>query len=207
MKRRRVITLLTLGLLCGFAAYAYAASAVPLVASWETGLISGTYGVFDDGNATYAHNVGGVQCYFGVNGKDVDLVTYNSGRKLHFTFDSASPALKNSRLPANFLAESDLFGINYFGPYRTMAVGTTAQVQMDLEFHYGNPPQTYELDYQSLAVKRLSTSTWLVTSNPDDIGGYPGFTASNQAALNKIRRKTTDKFGAVNMPIRFEVTQ
>jgi hypothetical protein len=192
--------------LFGLATYAYAARATPLVATFLDNLTFTGAGVSDDGNPVYTDGSGGVRCYFGVNGRDVDLVTYNSGRTLNFTFDPNSPGFKASGLPASFNAESDLFGINYFGPYRTMGVGTTAQVQMDLEFHVGSPPQTFELDYSSLAVKRLTSTTWLVTSNQSDIGGNPGFTASDLARLNGIRRKTVTAFGAVNMPIRFEVT-
>ncbi len=175
----------------------------PLVAIWTTASSTG-FGVFDDGNNRYENGVGKVQVYFGVTGKDVDVVTYNSGRKLHFKFDPNNSALQGSGLPADFLAESDLFGINYFGRYREMGIGTTAQVQADLEFYVGRI--TYELDYPSLAVMRISETTWLVTSNPLDIPGNPGFQASDEADLNVIRRRSQETFGTVNMPIRFEVT-
>ncbi len=177
--------------------------ATPLVAIWTTASSTG-FGVFDDGNNRYENGIGKVQCYFGVSGKDVDVVTYNSGRKLHFKFDPNNSALQSSGLSADFLAESDLFGINYFGRYRDMGIGTTAQVQADLEFYVGRI--TYELDYPSLAVMRISENTWRITSDPLDIPGNPGFTPSDEADLNVIRRRSQESFGQVNMPIRFEVT-
>ncbi|HSC76940.1 MAG TPA: hypothetical protein VLB32_00135 [Candidatus Acidoferrales bacterium] len=177
--------------------------ATPLRATWMT--LSGTgFGVFDDGNAVYEHGVGGVQCYFGVSGKDVDVVTYNTARTLRFKLDPNNSAVQASGLPADFLAESDMFGINYFGRYREMGIGTTAQVQADLEFYVGK--YTYELDYPSLAVMRVSENTWRVTSDPAEIGGDPGFTASDEADLNIIRRNRQTTYGTVHMPIRFEVT-
>lgn len=181
----------------------FAAKATPLVASFLSH--GGTTGVSDDGVPTYSDGAAGVQCYFGVNGKDVDLVTYNTPRTLHFDFDPASPALLASGITqSSFNAESDLFGINYFGPYRTMGVGTTAQVQMDLEFYVGRI--TYELDYSALAAYRISETQWLITSEASDLPGYPGFSPSSTSSLNVIRRKSVTKFGAVTMPIRFTVT-
>lgn len=173
----------------------------PLVANWHA--ISQTgFGVFDDGNARYAHGEGGVQCYFGVAGKDVDLVTYNTGRKLRFKFNPNSVAWQGSSLPQDFTAESDLFGINYWGQYKAMGIGTTAQVQMDLEFYVGRI--TYELDYSSLAVKRTGENTWLVTSDP--LYSVTGLAVTDEADLNVIRRNKQQTFGVVNMPIEFEVT-
>jgi hypothetical protein len=175
----------------------------PLIATW-TSVSSTGFGVFSDGNDTYENGVGGLQVYFGVSGKDVDVVTYNSTRKLRFKFDPTNSAVQASGLPADFLAESDLFGINYYGRYREMGIDTTAQVQADLEFYVGK--YTYELDYPALAVKRTGENTWLVTSDPADIGGNPGFTASDEADLNIIRRNRQTTYGTVHMPIRFEVT-
>ena len=71
---------------------------VPLKATWTTASSTG-FGVFDDGNNIYEHGVGGVQAYFGVAGKDVDVVTYNTARKLHFKFDANSTAWQGSSLP------------------------------------------------------------------------------------------------------------
>jgi len=204
IRRRTVVAfvgLLAIALLAG-GSVAAKGGLVPLKATWTTASATG-FGVFDDGNNIYEHGVGGVQAYFGVAGKDVDVVTYDSGRKLHFKFDPNNSALQGSGLPADFLAESDLFGINYFGRYRDMGIGTTAQVQSDLEFYVGL--KTYELDYPSLAVRRISEDTWLVTSDPLDIPGDPGFQASDEADLNVIRRNRQTTFGTVHMPIRFEV--
>jgi len=168
---------------------------------------AGSTGVYDDGDPLYSHTKDGVQAYFGVGGKDVDLVTYDSGRMMHFEFDPASPALAAAGIPAVIDSEMDLFGINYWGRYRDMDIGTTAQVQADLEFHCCGPsPTTYELEYPSLAVMRLSETEWLVTSDPADIPGDPGFQASSTAMLNVIRRKKQTSFGLVSMPIRFTVT-
>jgi hypothetical protein len=209
MNRRMRISLLVAALAITLATAAFAApksSATKLIATYLDNF--STFGVQDDGNAVYSHGVGGVQVYFGVGGKDVDLVTYNTSRKLRFTFDPASPAFQasgiNSAVGSDFTAVVDLFGINYWGRYRDMGIGTTAQVQADLEFYVGNV--TYELDYSSLACMRTSANTWLFTTDPADIPGNPGFTASKMANLNVIRRKSVTKFGTVDMPMRFEVT-
>lgn len=201
MSRTRIFSLLFVVLVAS-ATSAFAAPATPLVATFLDKLAA--TGVSDDGNPAYANGVQGVRCYFGVNGRNANLITYNTPRKLHFTFDPSSPAWRGSGLPqADFLAEVDLYGVNYFGSYQSMGIGTTAQVQMDVEFHVGN--STYELDYRSLAAKRISVDTWLITSNPLDIGGNPGFAASSAATLNVIRHRTKENFGSVNMPIRVEV--
>jgi hypothetical protein len=161
----------------------------------------GATGVSDDGDPYYKHNIGGVQCYFGVNGRDADLVTYNTGRTLHFVFDPAASSVAG--LDSDFHAEVDIFAINYWGQYEAMGFGSTAQVQMDLEFYVGRI--TYELDYPSLAVMRLTSDMWLITSDPGDIPGDPGFTASSEADLNVIRRRKQETYATVNMPIRFYV--
>jgi hypothetical protein len=206
MTRPRLVSVLALVCLALFTATLASAakkgkgSTTPLTATWSNPV---AVGVHDDGNPVYDHGTSGVQCYFGVNQKDANLVTYNTPRKLRFFFDSSSTAWQNSGLAQDFLAEVDLFGVNYFGPYPSMGVGTTAQVQMDLEFKVGK--LTYELDYPSLAAMRLSETEWLITSDPGDIPGNPGFTASDLASLNVIRRRSQEQFGAVNMPIRFVV--
>ncbi len=213
MKRRISVSLLVVALAFTLATTAFGAlkgSAQKLVATYLDNF--SVFGVEHDGNATYDHGVNNLQVYFGVGGKDVDLVTYNTPRKLHFTFDPASTPFVNSGIGAfdadhadgDFLAFSDLFGINYWGRYRDMGIGTTAQVQSDLEFYVGNV--TYELDYASLAVYRVNATTWLFTTDPADIPGNPGFQASKVAKLNVIRRRSVTHFGTVDMPMRFEVT-
>lgn len=184
------------------AATVFAASKVALDANFLPNLSATGAGVSDDGSSLYA-NGAGVQSYFGVNGKNAVLVTYGSGRTLHFIFNPASTAWQSSGLPADFKAEVDFYGVNYFGPYQSMGDGTTAQVQATLQFHVGK--QTYGLVYPALAAYRTG-NTWLITSNPYDIPGYPGFTASDQATLTLKRQKQTVSFGSVNMPIRFQVT-
>ncbi|MGH9601986.1 MAG: hypothetical protein ACRD24_06305 [Terriglobales bacterium] len=210
MKRRIKVSLLVVALAFTVATAAFAApkgSAQKLIATYLDNF--SVFGVQDDGNPIYEHGVGGVQAYYGVGGKDVDIVTYNTTRKLRYTFDTSSTAFVNSGIGAvhssgNFLAISDLFGINYWGRYRDMGIGTTAQVQSDLEFYVGNV--TYELDYASLACYRKNATTWLFTTDPADIPGDPGFQASKVAKLNVIRRKSVTHFGTVDMPMRFEVT-
>jgi len=208
MNRRTTVSLLVVALAVAVATTAFAApksSATKLIATYLDNF--SVFGVQDDGNAVYSHGVNGVQAYFGVGGKDVDLVTYNTTRKLRFTFDPASQAFQasgiNSVAGSNFTANVDLFGINYWGRYQEMGIGTTAQVQADLEFYVGNV--TYELDYASLACMRTSATTWLFTTDPADIPGNPGFQASKVAKLNVIRRRSTTQFGTVDMPMRFEV--
>ena len=209
MNSRRYVPLLALLVLGSFVTLGYAkkpggsggtANYIPTVAT----VTDQGQGVSSDGSGPYSNGVGGVQCYISVSKNDADLVTYNTGRTLHFEFDSSSVAWQNSGLPQSLDAEIDFFAINYYGNYDSMGVGTTAQVQMDLEFKVGR--LTYELDYQSLAVMRTATDTWLITSDPADIPGNPGFTASDQAALNVIRRRAQATYGAVNMPLRVQMT-
>lgn len=167
-----------------------------------------TAGVRSDGSPIYADGQDRVKSYFGVFGKDVNLVTYETARKLRFTFEPASPAFRASGIQpvtgSDFMAVSDFSGINYWGRYRDMGSGTTAQVRSDLEFYVG--PTIYQLEYGSLAVYRKNANTWLVTSNPADIPGNPGFQASPVAKLGVIRSRTVTGFGTVNMPVRFEVS-
>lgn len=204
-----IVGLVALSLVAGIAwAKGKPGSATTLNAVMST---PGSTGVFDDGDVNYNNGASGVQVYFGVGGKDLDLVTYDTGRTMEFVFDQSSPAVQSAQaagLPAgSFTAEMDFFGINYFGRYRDMGIGTTAQVQADLEFHIGGPnPTTFELEYPSLAVMRLSETEWLVTTNPADIPGDPGFQASSSALLNMIRRRKQTTYGTVSMPLRFTVT-
>jgi len=166
------------------------------------------FGVSSDGNQTYEEGLGGVHSYFGIFGSDVNLVTYNSSRKLHFTFDPAAPAFQASGIApvvgSDFMAASDLSGLNYWGRYRDMRSATTAQAKMDLEFYIGQV--TYNLHYDSLAVYHKDAVTWLITTNPADIPGNPGFEASPVAGLNALRDRNVTSFGTVNMPMRFEVS-
>ena len=160
-------------------------------------------GVGDDGNNAYLNGVSGVQSYLGAGGNNVNLVTYGTGRKLHFVFDSSSPAWQNSGLPQDFTAEITSYGVNYFGPYVTMGTGTTAQVALTIQFKYNNV--TYELAWASVAAYHDTATSWLITWNAADLPGYPGFAASDQATLSRIRNNTRTKYGAVNMPVRFSV--
>ncbi|MGH9669516.1 MAG: hypothetical protein ACRD3A_05315 [Terriglobales bacterium] len=166
------------------------------------------FGVESDGNPTYEEGQGGVHSYFGAFGSDVDLVTYKSGRKLHFTFDPKSKAFRASGIGrvvgSDFMAESDMSGLNQWGKYRDMGSRTTARVHLALELYVGGV--TYTLDYPSLAVYHKTADTWLITTNQADIPGNPGVQASPEADLNMISARSVTSFGTVNMPMRFEVT-
>lgn len=181
----------------------HAASNTNLNATFLPNLSATGAGVSEEGSAFYAAGFEGVRCYFGVKGKNLVLVTYNTPRKLHFKFDPSSVAWQRSGLPAEFAAEVDFYGVNFYGPYVSMGDGTTAQVQASLQFHYAG--NTYELAYPALAAYRTG-NTWLITSNRYDIPGYPGFWASDQASINLLRRNRKTNMGAVNMPVRFQVT-
>lgn len=181
-------------------AVAFALTGTPLTATFLT---DSGYGVHDDGNPLYSNAISRVKCYFAGNGGNVDLVTYNTGRKLVLQFDPASSAWQSSGLAPTLAAEVDLYGVNFYGPFASMNVGTTAQVQTSLQFKSGN--STYELAYPALAAKRLDSSTWLITSDPADIGGDPGFTASAAADLGVFRKRSRADFGGVTMPVRFQV--
>jgi len=204
MRNGRIVLVAVLVL--GLATLVWAAKSTPLQATFLPNLSSTGFGVSDDGNPTYTNNVGGVKVYFGVNNGNANIVTYSSGRTLTFRFDPASGAASAAALNGSpaVSAEVDFYGINYYGQFQSMGVGTTAQMKGSLQFKANNT--TYELLYQSLAVKRTSATTWLITTDPVDPGGNPGFTANDQAELSSFRRRTRVVYGAVNMPMRFQVT-
>ena len=187
--------------------FAALAAAAPKGAStstfWQPTLALTSAGVTDDGNNAYLNGVNGVQSYMGAGGNNVNLVTYGTGRRLHFVFDAASPAWQNSGLPQNFMAEITSFGVNYFGAYSTMGVGTTAQVALTIQFKYNGV--TYELAWASVAGYRQTATTWLITWNALDIPGYPGFAPSDQATLSRLRNNSRTKYGVVGMPVRYSV--
>jgi hypothetical protein len=198
-------SLLLVVLLFSLVTLAWAARSTPLRADFLANLSLTGYGVSDDGNPGYVNGTDGVKAYFGVNNQNANLVTYSTGRKLAFAFDPASPAAIASGLPlAPVSAEVDFYGVNYYGQFQSMGIGTTAQMKGSLQFHANNT--TYELLYQSLAVQRTSATTWLVTTNPNELGGDPGFTASDQAELSSFRKRTKLVYGATNMPMRFTLT-
>lgn len=170
---------------------------------WRPTLALNSAGVTDDGNNAYLNGASGVQSYLGAGGNNVNLVTYATGRRLRFTFESSSTAWRNSGLPQSFLAEVTAYGVNYYGTYVSMGVGTTAQVALTIQFKYGG--QTYELSWASLAAFHDTATSWAVTWTTQDYPGYPGFYPSNQATLSKVRNRSRTKFGVVNMPIRFSV--
>ena len=197
---------LALALILSVVTLAWAARSTGLRADFLSNFSPAGFGVTDDGNSAYINGNQSVRCYFGVNNQNANLITYNTGRKLVFTFDPQAPAAISSGLPISgpVAAEVDFYGINYYGQFQSMGLNTTAQMNGSMQFKANNT--TYELAYQSLAVKRTGTSTWLITTDPTDIGGFPGFNASDQAELSSFRKRTRQIYGAVNMPTRFEIT-
>jgi hypothetical protein len=197
-------SLLAIVLILSVVTLAWAARSTALSADFlPTGT---TYGVSDDGDSFYTNGIQGVKCYFGVNNQNANLVTYSTGRKLEFRFDPAAPAAITAGLTTSspVAAEVDFYGINYYGQFQSMDIGTTAQVKGSLQFKANNT--TYELAYPALAVMRTSSSTWLITTNPSDIPGFPGFNASDAAQLSSFRKRSQTVYGGVNMPLRFELT-
>ncbi len=205
MRSRRLLLVIT-AVLC-LATAAIAARSTALRADFLPNLSQTGFGVSDDGSPVYVNGVDGVRVYFGVNNGNANLVTYSTGRGLTFRLDPASPAAVASGLPtaAPFEAEVDFYGINYYGQFQSMGLNTTAQMKGSLQFKTSNGV-TYELLYQSLAVKRVAANSWLVTTDAAELGGFPGFTASDQAELSSFRKRTRLIYGAVNMPMRYTLT-
>ena len=179
----------------------------PLNANLGTG-ISGDNIVSNDWNgasaALYSNGVNGVQSYLGAGGKDVDVVTYSTGRTLHFSFangDIAAWGPKGANLPQSFDAEADFYGVNFYGPYESMTVGTTAQIHGVLQFHYNG--LTYQLDYAALAGERTASNVWLITSDGAPI--YAPFVTTPAATLSVERAHGQTTFGSVTAPIQFQV--
>lgn len=207
MKSRRYVPLLAMLVLGLFVTFGYAkkggvhgggggtANYIPTVAT----VSDQAQGVSSDSNGPYSNGVDGVQCYISVSKNDADLVTYNTPRMLHFQFPAGDPAVEAAKISSTLDAVVDIFAINYYGNYDSMGVGTTAQVQMDLEFYVGNV--TYELDYAALAVFRYDENIWLITSDPNDIP-YSPIAYGPEAKLNVIRRHRQTTFGVVSMPLR-----
>lgn len=197
MPRRAI---LVLGLLIAVAVAAIAkGSSTPLVANF--GPISG-YGVIGDGQPYTNSPSGPIQVYLN-SSQTLVVMTYNSGRGLHFSFDPNAAAWQLSGLPPAVVAEIDLNGINYYGTFVGMTVGTTAQLKTDLMFHYGG--STWDLAYPSLAVTRESATTWLITSEATDVP-YSPFAFGANAALMVQRKRSNTNFGNVTMPVHFTVT-
>lgn len=193
--------LLTCLLVAGSVTLLWAAKAIPLSSTFDA-LVS-DFGVTSHGSATYTdREERTVTNQITVSGRNVVLHTYNSSRMLRFQFDSGTTAWGRSGLSApSIVTQVNLYGVNYYGPFVSMGVGTTAQLKTMIEFYQGG--NTYYLEYPQLAVKRVSPTSWMVTSDPGLIGGYPGFLASSQADFGVFRRKARDSFGAVDMPITF----
>jgi hypothetical protein len=207
MTLRRFLPLAVLVAVSALATFTYAGGAIPLVANFSTSLItpdgSGVFG--DNADPYYPDGVGGVKCYLGVGGKNVVLVTYDTDpvRTLRFVPDG-SPAWSEAGLTQPYYdAKVDLYVARYSGALAKMANGSYAQVHATLQFYVGR--NTYELVYQSLGAYREDDNTWLISSDRAQFLGQ-SFTPCDQAALKVFRRKSPVGYGAVNMPIRFEVT-
>jgi hypothetical protein len=172
-------------------------------------LATGASGVGSDSSTDYSNGTA-VKCFLGAGGKNFDLVTYSSGRTFTFSFASGADqaTAAQASLPATLNAEVDAYGINYWGQYLNMAIGTTAQVQMDVQFHWGGGTTTYELSYSCLAVTRTAFTNWVITSVPDGSNEHavPCLITSggSKATLSKIRRNSVQGFGEVSMPITIE---
>lgn len=199
MSLRRLLPLAVLVGVSALATVTYADKAIPLTATFLTDPGTGVSGA----GSTYQDGDGGVKCYLGVGGKNVVLVTYDTQplRTLHFVPDS-SPAWPTPDLTKPFDAKVDLYVASYSGSLAKMPYPSYAQVRATLQFYVGN--NTYELVYQNLGAFRKTDTTWLFTSYSGDIPGA-SFTPSDQAALKVFRRKSPVSYGAVNMPVRFEV--
>ena len=170
-------------------------------------------GVASDGDTNYSngYKTRYVKCYLGVGGGNFNLATYNSGRTFQFSFAPGADlaAAELAGLPStSFRAEVDAFGTNYWGKYLNMGLGTTAQVQLDLNFHYGPPnaSMTYELNYSCLTVTRVFVNTWVITSRTDlGLGNqYAVPCVSSKATLSRFRRNSAQSYGEVHMPIHIE---
>ena len=89
-----------------------------------------------------------------------------------------------------------------------MAVDTTAQVAMDVEFHWpptGNP-ETYELVYDCLAVTRIRENTWVVNSEDFYGASFAVPCLSSLADLKRVRRKKAETLlEDVDMPVRWAI--
>ena len=189
-------------------------AAIPALAAGKTSGLNCTLtpaspGIASDGNTNYSNGTTNtsVKCFLGAGGKNFDLVTYSSGRTFTFNFSDADKTVAAAAsLPQTFTAEVDAYGINYWGPYLNMAQGSTAQVQMDLQFHYGGGTTTYEVSYGCLAVTRMDSNTWLITSEPGFGNNFAVPCVSGKATLSKIRRNSTQGFGDVTMPITMQFT-
>ncbi len=214
MRLRRFVPLLALLVLGSFASLGFAAkkpSGAGGGGGGSTNYLSTvctvsdfTPGVSSDGGGVYTDGVDGVRCYISVSKNDADLVTYNTGRTLHFDFPGGDPAVTAAGIPSSFDAVADMFGINYYGNYDSMGIGTTAQVQLNLQFYVGSV--TYELDYAALAVIRLDANTWVITSESTD-SPYAPFAFGPNAKLNVIRRRAQKTFGVVSMPFRITMVR
>jgi hypothetical protein len=170
--------------------------------------VASVTGLTADGLGNYVDAADRVQAYVGVSGKDANLVTYNTPRTLVYSFDTNSAAWAASGIPATFNAVSDFSGINWSMRYQEMSIGSVGLVQGDFEFYVGR--LTYELKYFNLAVKRLSQTQWLITTDclrldPTGCWNY-GFTPSSVADLAVIRRNAQTTYGKVAMPVTFVVT-
>ena len=199
MRRSLSIALLTL---CVFSMlFAKGTGGTPMTATFQPS--TGAIGVYSDNQGPYLNGVGGVKSYIGSGGKDYDLVTYSTGRNLTITFDPNSPQVwnGNAKLPQSNSYQVDFYGVNFYGPFSTMAPGTTAQVHGVLQFHYLK--NTYQLDYQTLEVVRDATSgAYHFSSIP---GPWSPVPSNSNAMLSLVRKGGNVNYGTVVLPIQFDI--
>ncbi len=195
MNRRAIFVL---ALLIALACFALAKGSAPIVITFDPVIGDG---INDDGKGSYTY-ANHVSAYLGNDGASIVLVTYSSGRTLHFTFDPADPVWQASGLPQDFNAEVDIYANNWYGSFLSMGITSGAQVDTSLMFHWNR--STYELHYRTLAVERTGQNEWLVTSQQSDLTYGYGFTPDNTPTLSVARRRANTTFGQTQpMPIHF----
>ena len=188
------------------------AAEIPMKIDWK--VYYGAPAVYGDGktdaeggdhrNATYVNGADG-QVYLGTGGKNVVLFTYYTGRTLYIdkSINQEPTIWAASGITAEAVSSEVVSYFQTKARYQSLNFGAVAAATGQVEFHYNG--NTYTLRYTALAVKKIGTNTWLITSDKNDVTG------SNVAPLHKARLSILRNgghvyFGYVAMPIRFEAT-
>ena len=186
------------------------AADIPMRIDWKN--IYGPPAVYGDGlpsidnrNAAYVNGDKGMQVYLGVGGKNVVLFTYQTGRTLYLDKSvNQEPSIWAASGITQPAFSSEV--VSYFqtkGRYQSMKFGDIVTAKGQVEFHYGS--NTYTLRYTALAIKKIGTKTWLITSDYRDTN-LPASVVMHKAILSVLRKGGHVVFGYVAMPIRFEAT-